>query len=87
MIMVVVVAPAPVWDMRGVFPEAKSGARFDITREWPDAAALRTTLDRNQLDALKFVLTSELAFVQGPPGTGAGSPLACLPPFRSSVFG
>ncbi|KAL8763723.1 MAG: hypothetical protein Q9184_000515 [Pyrenodesmia sp. 2 TL-2023] len=39
-----------------------------INGQWPDA--LTTKLDASQLEALRRILTKELAIIQGPPGTG-----------------
>lgn len=42
----------------------------DVRNKFPSSMAEATGLDRSQMNALRHVLTSELAIVQGPPGTG-----------------
>lgn len=39
-----------------------------LNEEWPNDAT--SDLDASQLDALRRILTKELAIIQGPPGTG-----------------
>lgn len=61
----------PIFDLSSIFPDAQndSGVRnVDVLDEWPKIK--ETTMDQNQLSALKRMVTNRLAIVQGPPGTG-----------------
>ena len=58
-----------MFDLSLVFPdEASEVTSVDVLGEWPKIK--ETTMDQNQLRALKRMITSRLAIVQGPPGTG-----------------
>lgn len=59
----------PVFDLSLVFPDIKADiSSVDILGPWPEID--EDTMDKNQLQALKRMITSRLAIVQGPPGTG-----------------
>lgn len=62
---------SPILDLSLVFPDAESSTgvnKFDVLGQWPTIK--ETTMDPNQLNALKRMITRRFAIVQGPPGTG-----------------
>ncbi|KAI4189557.1 MAG: hypothetical protein LQ348_003777 [Seirophora lacunosa] len=68
-----------VKDLSSLFPTTDNRrSLIDLLHEWPDQAVPRgsapsttaASLDASQLNALRRVLTKELAIIQGPPGTG-----------------
>jgi len=68
-------ANAAQYDMAPIFPELerRTGRKtFDILQRWPAQLAVdaQASLDEAQRDALRHLLTKEVAVVQGPPGTG-----------------
>ncbi|CAL8578209.1 hypothetical protein XPA_004006 [Xanthoria parietina] len=60
----------PFKDMSSVFQSAsRNYTHVDIlSGDWPTDAT--SNLDASQLDALRRILTKQLAIIQGPPGTG-----------------
>lgn len=56
--------------MSSVFQSAsRNYTHVDIlSGDWPTDAT--SNLDASQLDALRRILTKQLAIIQGPPGTG-----------------
>ncbi|KAL9011706.1 MAG: hypothetical protein Q9173_003471 [Seirophora scorigena] len=68
-----------VKDLSSLFPTTDSRrSLIDLLNEWPDQAVPRgsapsttaASLDASQLNAIRRILTKELAIIQGPPGTG-----------------
>ncbi|KAI4288743.1 MAG: hypothetical protein L6R35_001997 [Caloplaca aegaea] len=66
-------------DLSSLFPTIDNRrSRIDLLNEWPDqsgppcssSSTIAASLDASQLDALRRILTKELAIIQGPPGTG-----------------
>lgn len=61
----------PIFDLSPVFPDEPSDSEVknvDVLGEWPKVK--ETSMDQNQLSALRRMITRRLAIVQGPPGTG-----------------
>lgn len=55
-------------DLSAVFSSSTTNVKsVRVLDPWPK---MDSTLDESQLDALKGILTREIALVQGPPGTG-----------------
>lgn len=54
----------------GGSPDSSLHHSVDTKSEFPPAMANSTGLDPSQLNAVRHVLTSDLAVIQGPPGTG-----------------
>ena len=60
----------PIFDLSPIFEDVQDVSEVnnvDVLGEWPE---VKTTMDPNQLRALKRMITKRLAIVQGPPGTG-----------------
>ena len=62
---------SPTLNLSSLFPDVRdreSLEEVDVLRGWP--AAVHSTMDKTQQQALKTILTNRVAIVQGPPGTG-----------------
>lgn len=60
-----------LWKMDSCFPTMDKDigrTRMHVLSEW--SPRLKTTLDTEQKDALKHILSKQVAVIQGPPGTG-----------------
>ncbi|TGZ78281.1 P-loop containing nucleoside triphosphate hydrolase protein [Ascodesmis nigricans] len=64
-----------MYNLSTIFPDSINKEKFaevPILEEWPDLKDpdAKTSMDATQMEALKAILTKEIAVVQGPPGTG-----------------
>ena len=58
----------PIMDLEDSFGEGFK--ELNVLRNWPQMVEESTTMDLTQMEALRRILTKQLAIVQGPPGTG-----------------
>ncbi|KAF8429157.1 putative DEAD box helicase [Tirmania nivea] len=58
----------PVLNLSLAFPDIGDLTSVNVLGQWPKIK--ESIIDQNQLQALKRMITSQLAIVQGPPGTG-----------------
>ncbi|KAI5791844.1 putative DEAD box helicase [Geopyxis carbonaria] len=58
----------PFYNLGAIFKNQLNLPPVNILEEWPTQAA--ATMDSSQMEALKRILTKEVAIIQGPPGTG-----------------
>ena len=58
----------PIMDLEDSFGEGFKD--LNVLRDWPQVVKEGSTMDLTQMEALRRILTKQLAIIQGPPGTG-----------------
>ena len=64
----------PALDLKSVFEDAFGSQ--DVLSDWPQQP--KTQMDTTQVEALRRILTKQVAIIQGPPGTGKTFVSVCM---------